>query len=334
MKRLLGVSFFAALAGAALLAVNAFLFLRTPFGTQGQTVVVDKGRSTTSVIEELYQKQIVSNPHFFKAYARLKNATSKIRAGEYAFPAGLTPPQVLDLLLKGDFATRRITIPEGWNVRDVARALTQQGLVDEAKFLAKASDPVFLASLGVAAPSLEGYLFPDTYEIYRPKDEEEVLKKLVARFREVWTSEFEAQVAAKGMDAYQVLILASIVEKETGRAEERPMIASVFANRIARGMPLATDPTIIYGVLAATGTFDGNLTRRHLETPGPYNTYLNPGLPPTPIANPGRAAIQAVISPAMTTYLYFVAKGDGTHQFSSTENEHFEAVRKYQLRQP
>jgi UPF0755 protein len=313
---------------AAVFAVDFALFLQNPSGqAQPQTLMIDKGTPLANIIEGLHQKGVIDHPGFFKIYVLLMQVAPKIRAGEYTFPPGLTPQEVLNLLLKGDFATRRITIPPGWSVKDVAKFLASQNLVNEQAFLAKAKDVFFIRSLNLPVTSLEGYLYPDTYEIYKPKDEEEVLTKLVSRFEEVWGKEFASQAAARGMTREDAVNLASIVEKETGNKDERPVIASVFLNRLRIGMPLATDPTVIYGI----PSFNGNLTKQDLSRPGPYNTYLNAGLPPTPIANPGADSIRAVLNPATTEYLYFVSKNDGTHYFSKTEEEHNEAVRKYQL---
>lgn len=320
MRRLLAVLMIASAVVIAVFAANFVLFLQSPSpSAEPRTFVVEKGMPVSKIVEALHAQGVISRPSFFKVYVLLMQAAPKIRAGEYVFAPGLTPPEVLRQLLQGDFATRRITIPEGWTVKEIARYLAAQGLVQEGRFLEKARD-------------LEGTLYPDTYEIYKPKDEGEVLKRFTDRFEEVWSKEFAARADLVGMSRREVVTLASIVEKETGQAEERPLIASVFLNRLRRGIPLATDPAVIYGI----PNFDGNLTKRHLTTPGPYNTYLNAGLPPTPIANPGADSIRAVLNPAETDYLYFVSKNDGTHHFSKTVAEHSAAVRKYQIerRQP
>lgn len=328
MRRLFAALMIAGFVIAAVFAVDFALFLQNPSEQAGsQTLVIEKGTPLSKTIAALSEKGVITHPGFFKIYVMLKRAAPKIRAGEYVFSQALIPSEVLDRLMKGDFATRRITIPEGWSVRDIAKFLAAQGLVNEAAFLSKAADPAFIQSLGLSVTSLEGYLYPDTYEIYKPKDESEVLKKLVGRFVEVWNKEFAAQAAARGMSREDVMTLASIVEKETGNASERPVIASVFYNRLRIGMPLATDPAVIYGI----PNFNGNITKQDLMRPGPYNTYLNVGLPPTPIASPGADSIRAVLNPAQTDYFYFVSKNDGTHYFSRTEAEHNEAVRKYQL---
>jgi UPF0755 protein len=315
MRRLFAALMIASGVVAAVFGGSFVFFLQSPSPADGpRTFVVEKGMPVAKIVEALHAHGVVSQPSYFKAYLLLMRAAPKIRAGEYLFAPGLTPPEVLKELLEGDFSTRRITIPEGWSAKEIAKYLASQGLVREDIFLEKAR-------------AFEGRLYPDTYEIYRPKDEDEVIQRLTDRFDEVWNKEFAARAAFVGMPRNDVVTLASIVEKETGRSEERPLIASVFLNRLLRGIPLATDPTVIYGI----PDFDGNLTKQHLIKPGPYNTYLNAGLPPTPIANPGADAIRAVLYPAMSEYLYFVSKNDGSHHFSKTEAEHNAAVRKYQI---
>jgi UPF0755 protein len=328
VRRLIAALMIAAGVIAAVFVVDFVLFLQNPSGqAEPQTLVIEKGMPFSKTIETLHGKGVIDHPGFFKIYVMMMQAAPKVRAGEYTFPPGLTPAEVLDLLMKGDFATRRITIPEGWSLKEIAKVLAAQGLVNEQAFLAKATDASFVRSLNLPVATLEGYLYPDTYEIYKPKDEGEVLKKLVGRFQEVWDRDFASQAAARGVTREEVVTLASIVEKETADKAERPLIASVFINRLRINMPLATDPTVIYGI----PNFNGNLTKADLNRPGPYNTYQNIGLPPTPIANPGADAIRAVLNPAGTDYLYFVSKNDGTHYFSRTEAEHSEAVRKYQI---
>lgn len=333
--RFVSVVVIAAVLLGGVLAANLWIFVITPSGlNEAKTVVIERGMRVDEILDTLQNNGVIGSAAFFRAYVLLKGNASKIRAGEYVFQPRVTPAQVLDQLMKGDFATRRVTIPEGWNIREIARNLAKSQLVDPDRFVAKTQDTSLILSLGLPVTSLEGYLFPDTYEIYRPKDEEEVIRKLVGRFQEVYAKEFEARAKEvgqeTGMTQNDVVTLASIVEKETGDADERPLIASVFLNRLKIGMPLATDPAVIYGI----PDFDGNLTKQHLTTPGPYNTYLNPGLPPTPISSPGAASLRAVLYPAQSDYLYFVSKNDGTHHFSRTEEEHNAAVRRFQLEKP
>jgi UPF0755 protein len=195
-------------------------------------------------------------------------------------------------------------------------------------FLDAATDPETVRGQGIEADTLEGYLFPDTYYFPRGLDSATIIATMVKQFRAAFKPAWEQQAEALGMTVHEVVTLASIIEKETGAPEERPLIASVFHNRLKKGMRLETDPTVIYGI----PDFDGNIKRRHLETYTPYNTYKIKGLPPGPIASPGALALEAALYPAQSEFLYFVSKKDGTHQFSRTIKEHNAAVRKYQLR--
>lgn len=330
MKRFLSVSFLLGLIVVGIFGLNLFLFVTTPSGEVGQTMTIERGSSLNRIANDLQERGVISNIVLFKVYLFLKQAGPKVRAGDYNFEPHLRPPQVVDQLMKGDFARRRVTILEGWTVRDVANSLAQQGLVTIDTFIMKTKDPLFIQSLGLSVSTLEGYLYPDTYEIYQPKGdssekEVELIQKFVGKFKEVYKN-FEARAQERSLSQHEIVTLASIIEKETGNREESALVASVFLNRLKKGIPLASDPTIIYGI----PNFNGNLTHKDLATPGPYNTYLNGGLPPTPISNPGEASIRAVLTPAETRYLYFVSKNDGTHQFSETEAEHNQAVRKYQ----
>lgn len=344
MKRLFAVLVIVLCVAAGVFFLNLFVFVHTPFGETEHPLRIERGTPLNLVVKELREKGVISNTPLFKNYLLLKRAKGKIRAGDYTFPPHLKPNEVLALLMKGDFARLRITIPEGWTVREIAAHLGNSGnsgnsrLVNPDLFLQKCSDPAFISSLGFSVSHLEGYLFPDTYEIYKPKNEEEVLRKFVGHFKEVYAKNFEARAREVGLSEQEVVILASIVEKETGKKEEWPLVASVFLNRLKRGMPLASDPTIIYGIgggiTGGPNGFSGNLHRNDLNHPGPYNTYLNAGLPPTAISNPGADSIRAVLYPAETDYLYFVSKNDGTHHFSRTEAEHNAAVRKFQINRP
>lgn len=327
MKRLLAVLLLVASVIIGVFLLNLFLFIRTPSGNTEQSLLVERGMPLGAIVRELEEKEVISNGPLFKAYILFKRAGGRIRAGEYLFPPRIRPNAVLGLLIKGDFATRRMTIPEGWTAREIAAYLGGLQLVDPDRFLERCADQELIRSLRLSVPKLEGYLYPDTYEIYRPRDEEEVIRRLVGRFKEVYSRDFEGRAREVGFSDEEVVTLASMVERETARPDERPLIASVFLNRLKKGMPLASDPTVIYGI----ADFSGNLTREDLNRPNPYNTYLNTGLPPTPIANPGSDSIRAVLYPATTDYLYFVSRNDGSHQFSATEGEHNAAVRRYQL---
>ena len=263
------------------------------------------------------------------ALAFARGTEGSLKAGEYEFGEGITPWQVIETLEAGRPMAHYVTLNEGWTVAEMAEAIGNLGIVSPDRLIALARDPDFTRSLGILQETLEGYCFPDTYALTRQMTEEAVLALLVSRFREVYGTVSEAEGgSASKLDDHAIVTLASIVEKETGNPKERPLIAGVFLNRLKRGMLLQSDPTVIYGI----PDFDGNLTRKHLKTPTPFNTYTEPGLPPGPIGNPGRAALQAVLNPAQEEYLYFVSRNDGSHHFSRTLSEHNRAVLRYQKR--
>ncbi|MBI1909278.1 MAG: endolytic transglycosylase MltG [Deltaproteobacteria bacterium] len=343
MKRFFAVTIVGLLCGLFVIGVNIYYYgnvVPEPEGGIGvethpyeveeeKYFSFERGTRLSEIIRRLEEGKIIRDSFLFKVYVVVHWAASKIRAGDYLFKPGLTPSQVLDLLLKGDFKVYEIRIIEGWTLKEIASYLEGMGLVSQERFLAKCRDRVFIQSLGFEASSLEGYLFPETYRSYRKTTEEELIRKFVSQFKRRFGPELQAKVRELEMTEQAVLTLASIIEKETGRREERPIISSVFHNRLREGIPLAADPTVIYGV----PNFNGNLRRSDLETPTPYNTYLFKGLPPGPIASPGLDSILAALNPAQTEYLYFVAKGDGTHEFSKTLQEHESAIRKYQITQ-
>ncbi len=315
--------------GAAALLVLGFFglwgYAFTPGPTAERQVMVAPGSSVGGIRRLLAAEGVVPDDRRFEALALLMGVAGRLRAGEYRIPASATPYEVLELLARGDTVLHRITIPEGSTMIEIADWLAAAGIVDRDAFLALCRDAEFCRSLGVAAPSLEGYLFPDTYRFARRSDPRRVITVMVRQGERVWRELTADRPPA--MDRHAVLTLASIVEKETGVAAERPLVAGVFLERLRRGMRLQADPTVIYGL----GAFSRPLTRRDLEADTPYNTYRYAGLPPGPIANPGRAAIASVLQPR-TGYLYFVSRNDGTHEFSATLREHNRAVRKYQRR--
>lgn len=302
------------------------VYLYQPYGVLPQEIHIPKGTPTPSIIQTLVEKNVISNPTFFKIYLTLARKLKKIRAGDYVFPTTNTPLEVASMLQTGDFKRYRITLIEGWNLKQMATYLQDIQFANAEKFLNLCFDPEFIRELGFEGKSLEGYLFPDTYEIYFPRDERELIVKFVHRFGEIYSPAWRQRTQEMGWSLKDIVTLASIVEKETGVPEERPLVASVFHNRLQRKMPLEADPTVIYGL----PSFSGNLTRRDLETPTAYNTYTLPGLPSGPIANPGKASLEAVLYPAKSDYLFFVSKNDGSHHFSTNMRDHGMAVRRYQ----
>lgn len=301
----------------------------SPAGGQASSdsFVVEPGEPLVEIARRLEAQGLVRSALGFRLLARLEGAERRIQAGEYALSASLSPREILGRLLQGRVRLYRLTIPEGLTLSQIAAIVEKTSLATAADFEGLARDPALTKQLGIPAENLEGYLFPDTYFFPRGAGPQAILQAMVARFRAAYPPEWDEQASRLGLSRHEVVTLASIIEKETADPAERPLIASVFHNRLKRGMRLETDPTVIYGIR----DFDGNLTRRHLETPTPYNTYFIRGLPPGPIASPGKASLHAALFPAASPFLYFVSRNDGTHHFSTTYEEHQRAVRFYQL---
>lgn len=310
-----------------LLSAGVAYFLVQPARKIGpdQIFIVHKGATLREVICDLEKKGIIASKTPLLLWNRLSGQGSKIKAGEYRLNSGMAPLGVLQILNNGNIITHPVTIPEGFTIKQIAEELDKKGLADRAKFLSLAEDPDVVKSYGISGPSLEGYLYPDTYRFGRGQPAISIIDVMVKRFFEV-TSPLQERIGESGMTFQQVVTMASLIEKETGQRGERPVIASVFLNRLKRGMRLESDPTVIYGIR----DFNGNLTRKDLSESTPYNTYVIKGLPFGPIANPGEESIKAVLYPADTDYLYFVSKNNGSHHFSKTLREHNRAVKIYQ----
>lgn len=289
---------------------------------------VQPGSGLNQVANDLQGSGVVRSALVVKLLARWKQQGGQIQAGNYRFSEPATPGEVLDRLVQGDVEKVSLTIPEGFTLQQIIARIVEKGFGQQEKLSKLEQDTSFIHSLGIEADSLEGYLFPETYLFAPGIGEKALLAMMVSQFRDHADSKLKKEAEKLGLTAHQWLTLASIIEKETGIVAEMPLISAVFHNRLKRKIPLQTDPTVIYGIK----DFDGNITRKHLKTPTPYNTYLIRGLPPGPIASPGLAAMEAAVRPAESKYLYFVARGDGGHQFSKTLKEHNAAVRKYQLR--
>ena len=294
-------------------------------GGDDQVFFVREGATLNEVTGELESQGIIRGKRLFLLWARLMGYSRSIKAGEYRLSSAMPPLKILETLSKGTVITHPVTIPEGYTIKQIGELLEEKGLVKKEAFLAITCDPDVAKSYGISGQSLEGYLYPDTYQFGRGLPPKSVVEVMVKHFWEV-IDPLREKIEQSGMTIEEVTTLASIVEKETGRAEERPIIASVFLNRLKKKMRLETDPTVIYGIK----DFSGNLKKKHLTQRTPYNTYIIRGLPPGPIANPGKEAIEAVLFPATTDYLYFVSKNDGSHYFSKTLVEHNKAVQKYQ----
>jgi UPF0755 protein len=289
---------------------------------------VPPGSGVLEIGRQLRSLGLVRHPEIFRALVLVHRDTGKLKAGEYSFEGRMSLVDILDKLARGDVVRHFVTFPEGSDLRAMAEIVGAQGLSAEA-FLAAARQPALIQDLDPKAPDLEGYLFPDTYDVARRPDAPAVLvRRMVQRFREVITPDLP-MILRSGMSLREIVTLASVVELETARAAERPRVAAVFLNRLRRHMPLQTDPTVIYA-LRKSGKYDGNIRRVDLEIDSPYNTYRHPGLPPGPIASPGLASLQAALHPAPVQDLYFVSRNDGTHYFSETLAQHQRAVDHYQ----
>ncbi len=327
MRRAFALAAAAGLLACATLGGALGWSLRRPSDTDRQVVFeVPRGAMLGAVARELERAGLIRSALGFRVLARVTGRANGLRAGEYALSPALAADQVLDRLTRGAVMTHRVSLPEGLTMHEVAARFEEAGLVSAEEFVAVASDPTLPVLLGVDGTDLEGYLFPETYELAKGLAAREIVRLMVEQFQEVWRR-IEPLAAQKALSMRNVVVLASLVEKETGAPEERPLVAAVFHNRLARGMRLETDPSVIYGI----PDFDGNLRRVHLEDESnPYNTYRIAGLPPGPIANPGEASLRAVVEPAESEYLFFVARKDGTHHFSRSYAEHVRAVDRYQ----
>ena len=305
-------------------------FIKTPASLEPKEVVMEVpvGMSVPALSELLHGQGLVRSAGKFRWLVRFKGAARQIKAGEYQLSTGLRPGELLNKIIRGEVRLHQITFPEGYTLKQMAELLEASNVVNAESFIATANNPHFVHSLGIPATSLEGYLFPDTYRFARGLPVETVLRSFVTMFNQHFGPVQQEQARKLGFTRHQVVILASVVEKETAAAEERPLIAGVFLNRLRKRVRLQSDPTVIYGLK----NFDGNLTRAHLQKDTPYNTYTRRGLPIGPICNPGAASIQAVLNPTSTPYLYFVAKKDGTHHFSTNLVEHNAAVLRHQKR--
>ena len=305
-------------------------FAHNPAGSADaeQIVSVSPGENFTALAAKLKQNGIITHTAKFKLLAVIKGVDKKLKSGEYPLSAAMTPTEVLDVLVSGKSLLYRLTIPEGYTLRQIAEEVAKNELGQSDEFVALATSSEYAANLEIHADTLEGYLFPDTYYFPKTVSEDTIIRKMVDRFNEQFQKEWRLRAEELNRSIHEIVTLASIIEKETGDPSERPIIASVFHNRLKKRMRLESDPTVIYGI----PNFDGNIKRIHLLTRTPYNTYKIKGLPPGPIANPGRESIKAALYPAETDFLFFVSKKDTTHYFSTNIKDHQRAVRKYQLR--
>ena len=289
-------------------------------------VLIPEGSTFHQVAGILKGEQLIRSRWAFLLLGKTREIDRKIRPGEYELDGSMSPRDILAKLLAGRVVLHPVTIPEGYSLAQIAEVLAAQQVTDAKEFTRLVRDRSFISTFGIEAESLEGYLFPETYSFARGTKAKDVIKAMVDGLYRVWGTDLQEQAARMNLSLHQVLTLASVIEKETGSKDERELIAAVFHNRLRKKIPLQSDPTVIYGLPA----FDGNIHKRDLSIVSPYNTYRVQGLPPGPIASPGAHSLRAALFPAQASYLYFVSRNDGTHQFSSTLAEHNQALEKYQ----
>ena len=326
-KRLLaGLLFCICFAGFSAWLGYRFLHSPGPPLSYPVRIFIPEGSTLQGTAERLAVEKLITNAKFFSLWARVTGADRRIQSGEYLFTAAITPIELLRVLIQGKTLRLTVTVVEGATFKQIVTLLAAKGLGAEEQFLCLNIDQNFLARWGLPPQGMEGYLYPATYQFSRRASPEEILGRMIERFYAALSPRLYRKINALGSDVHEMLTLASLIEKETGTASERNLVSAVFHNRLRQGMPLQCDSSVIYGV----SNFNGNLTRQHLMTPSPYNTYLLRGLPPGPIASPSIDSMLAALNPAQSNYLYFVARGDGTHEFSADLSAHNRAVRRFQ----
>lgn len=314
------------------LIFRAWWYLHQPASDQAQEVIfeVEPKLSFKKMVQQLEQQGLIHHASWFEIYVRLTGKSSKLRTGEYALKTNMSPVQIFNILSSGKSIEYPLTIPEGYNKWEIADLLEEKKLGSKKEFLALVNDPKFVKDvLGEEQASLEGYLFPETYHLTKYTQARGLLKAMVKRFLDVYAGvKTNSNVR---LSRHQIVILASIIEKETGADGERAQVSSVFHNRMRLKMKFQTDPTVIYGIMDSGREYKGNIHKSDLETSTRYNTYTNYGFPFGPISNPGKASLQAAWFPAETDFLYFVSRNDGTHVFSKDFKSHEKAIGKFQL---
>ncbi len=288
------------------------------------------GEGFYRVAERLQGEGLLTSAQNFKILAKLSGHAERLRVGEYAVNTSKRPMELLEILSSGHSIEHQVTFPEGWNSFEFANHLEEKGVGKKQDFLRLIRDQKLITELlGESLPSLEGYLYPETYKYTKYTSLESLVRGMVQNFLQAYQSVSNPNLA--NLSRHQIVILASVIEKETGAPEERPLISSVFHNRLAKGMRLQSDPTILYGLMIETGEMKKNISREDIVHPTPYNTYTVPALPVGPISNPGKDSLVAAASPAHSSFYYFVSKNEGTHTFSENLEQHNSAVQKFQV---
>jgi len=332
MKKILALLLVLLAAGAAAAAWWFYTGVDRPYkGYDAPEVFVEipQGSGSVAIAKRLADAGVVHDVNSFRLALWLSGKSRRLQAGEYRFDQPVSARHVADKIARGDVFVRPITFPEGLTIKQMAALYEARGFGPAKDFADAAANGALVAAIDPEAKDLEGYLFPDTYKLPRKATAAQLVGRMVQSFMKALTPELLDAAETRQMTMRQFVTLASIVEKETGNKDERPLVAAVYSNRLRIGMPLQCDPTVIYA-LDRLGRYDGNLTRESLQFDSKYNTYRYPGLPPGPIANPGRASLEAAAHPTAADYLYFVSKNDGTHAFASTLDEHNRNVQKYQ----
>lgn len=323
----LGLKVCATVAGALLAALGGLIlaaYLPLQRGGPERVIEIRKGAGLLEISRLLEEEGVIFRREVFTLLALLQGDRRRLKAGEYRLSASLSPARILEILRRGEVIRYALTIPEGFTLAEIARAAERAGLAMASEVLSLSRDRAFLIELGLEAESLEGYLFPETYLFPKGTPIRALLRQMVETLRGRFMEEMKARGKALGLTPHQVLTLASLIERETPLEEERRLVSAVFHNRLRRGIRLQADPTVLY----ALGRTGGALTKEDLQVNSPYNTYLHRGLPPGPIASPGLPSLRAAVDPAPGNYLYFVARGDGGHEFTLTLAEHEEAIRR------
>ena len=293
-------------------------------------VEIPPGASAPEIRRRLIDAGVIRDEYTFRAALWWSGESRSLQAGEYRFAEAMSPVAVLQKIGRGDIYTRRITFPEGLTIEEMARLYEMRGFGEAKAFIEAARDPAPIKGVDPQAPDLEGYLFPETDPLPRRAPASQLVRNMVDRFLETYTDEMRRSAEAQGLTTRQVVALASLVEKETAKADERPLVAAVYRNRMKIGMGMQADPTVVYALQKA-GRYDGNIRLEDLQFDSPYNTYRYPGLPPGPIAAPGKAALEAALAPAEVPYIYFVSRNDGSHVFAETLAQHNANVYEHQI---
>jgi UPF0755 protein len=296
-----------------------------------QFVEIPQGSGSVAIGKRLADAGVVRDSTSFRVALWITGSGRRLQAGEYRFERPMSARQVAEKIARGDVYVRPITFPEGLTIRQMAALYESKGFGPAKEFTDAAKNAALVSAIDPDAKDLEGYLFPDTYKLPRHATAEQLVARMAAGFMKTLTPELIDQAEGRGLTIRQLVTLASIVEKETGNAAERPLVAAVYSNRLKIGMGLQCDPTVIYA-LERAGRYNGNLTREDLHLDSPYNTYRYAGLPPGPIASPGRASLASAAAPATVGYLYFVSRNDGSHAFATTLDEHNRNVQQYQVK--